>query len=195
MQPSGLGRRWTPSSGNTSTPKVSRRSSTRALRPGWRRPGQRRGEQVSWLSVLKESGNRSPARCRTREGSGRKASAPGTYGRGLPRVRQTACAEERPFRRLHRMQRVPECKFTKPVLVKTGAVCPKCGEGMSSSARAARGNPSTAVRATRRATSPRESPLREKCRSAARIFSQGDQGAEECVKCGFSRVREPASDE
>jgi len=81
--------------------------------------------------------------------------------------------------------------------VKTGAVCPKCGEGDVVKRKSRKGKPfygcSRYPACDFVSWNP---PSGEKCpQCGADLFAKGTKGAEECAKCGFSRVREAGADE
>ena len=87
----------------------------------------------------------------------------------------------------------PDCRFTKPILTKTGAICPKCGEGDVVKRKSRKGKPfygcSRYPDCDFVSWGP---PSGEKCpQCGGQLFMKGTK-TEECLKCGFTRPREKA---
>ncbi len=154
--------------------------------------------KVSWLSVLKEFWESFTRTMQDAEKApAEKLPPPEPTGEDCPECGKPLVLKNGRFGDFIACSGYPECKFTKPVLVKTGAVCPKCGEGDVVKRKSRKGKPfygcSRYPACDFVSWNP---PSGEKCpQCGADLFAKGTKGAEECVKCGYSRVREPTSDE
>ena len=153
---------------------------------------------VSWLSVLGEFWD---AFTRTMQDAEKapaeKLPPPEPTGEDCPECGKPLVLKNGRFGDFIACSGYPDCKFTKPVLVKTGAVCPKCGEGDVVKRKSRKGKPfygcSRYPACDFVSWNP---PSGEKCpQCGADLFAKGTKGAEECAKCGFSRVREAGADE
>ncbi len=87
----------------------------------------------------------------------------------------------------------PECKHTQPLLVKTGAVCPKCGEGDVVKRKSRRGKVfygcSRYPECDFVSWNPPSGNACPECGSA--MMSTGKKGGEECPKCGYAVTSAP----
>ncbi|MDK2958203.1 MAG: topoisomerase [Synergistaceae bacterium] len=91
----------------------------------------------------------------------------------------------------------PECRFTRPVLVKTGAVCPKCGTGDVVKRKSRKGKPfygcSRYPECDFVSWNPPSGKECPKCGAA--MMTTGRKGGEECPKCGYVPPKETRDDD
>lgn len=91
----------------------------------------------------------------------------------------------------------PECRFTRPVLVKTGAVCPKCGTGDVVKRKSRKGKPfygcSRYPDCDFVSWNPPSGKDCPECGAA--MMTTGRKGGEECPKCGYVPPRETRDDD
>jgi DNA topoisomerase-1 len=153
--------------------------------------------KVSWLSVLKEFWS---AFTRTMT-EAEKAPAetpppPEPTGEACPECGKPLVLKNGRFGDFIACSGYPECRFTKPVLVKTGATCPKCGEGDVVKRKSRKGKPfygcSRYPGCDFVTWNPPSGDTCPQC--GADLFSKGAK-SEECLRCGFSRLKKESSDE
>lgn len=153
---------------------------------------------VSWLSVLEEFWEAFTHTMQDAEKApAEKLPPPEPTGEACPECGKPLVLKNGRFGDFIACSGYPDCKFTKPILVKTGAVCPKCGEGDVVKRKSRKGKPfygcSRYPACDFVSWNP---PSGEKCpQCGAALFAKGTKGAEECMKCGFTRVRETAANE
>ncbi|MEA4952011.1 type I DNA topoisomerase [Aminivibrio sp.] len=91
----------------------------------------------------------------------------------------------------------PECRFTRPVLVKTGAVCPKCGTGDVVKRKSRKGKPFYGCSRYPECDFVSWNPPsgRECPECGAAMMTTGRKGGEECPKCGYVPPKETRDDD
>ncbi len=91
----------------------------------------------------------------------------------------------------------PECRFTRPVLVKTGAVCPKCGTGDVVKRKSRKGKPFYGCSRYPECDFVSWNPPsgRDCPECGAAMMTTGRKGGEECPKCGYVPPRESRDDD
>ncbi len=91
----------------------------------------------------------------------------------------------------------PECRFTRPVLVKTGAVCPKCGTGDVVKRKSRKGKPFYGCSRYPECDFVSWNPPsgRDCPECGAAMMTTGRKGGEECPKCGYVPPRETRDDD
>ncbi|MGD9820248.1 MAG: type I DNA topoisomerase [Aminobacteriaceae bacterium] len=91
----------------------------------------------------------------------------------------------------------PECRFTRPVLVKTGAVCPKCGTGDVVKRKSRKGKPFYGCSRYPECDFVSWNPPsgRECPECGAAMMTTGRKGGEECLKCGYVPPKETRDDD
>ena len=154
--------------------------------------------KVQWLSVLKEFWE---AFTRTMEAAETARAvpppAPEPIGENCPECGKPLVLKNGRFGEFIACSGYPACKYTRPVLVKTGAVCPKCGKGDVVKRKSRKGKPfygcSRYPDCDFVSWNPPSGSSCPQC--GASLMSTGKKGGEECVKCGYAGTREVPEDE
>jgi len=154
--------------------------------------------KVQWLSVLKEFWE---AFTRTMEVAETARAVPPPppepIGEDCPDCGKPLVIKNGRFGEFIACSGYPECKYTRPVLVKTGAVCPKCGKGDVVKRKSRKGKPfygcSRYPDCDFVSWNPPSGSSCPQC--GASLMSTGKKGGEECAKCGYSGKREVPEDE
>ena len=154
--------------------------------------------KVQWLSVLKEFWE---AFTRTMEVAETARAvpppAPEPIGENCPECGKPLVLKNGRFGEFIACSGYPACKYTRPVLVKTGAVCPKCGKGDVVKRKSRKGKPfygcSRYPDCDFVSWNPPSGSSCPQC--GASLMSSGKKGGEECVKCGYAGTREVPEDE
>ena len=144
--------------------------------------------KIPWLSVLKDFWrNFTVTMAEAETAPAAQLPPPEPIGEDCPECGKPLVLKNGRFGEFIGCSGYPECRFTRPVLVKTGAVCPKCGTGDVVKRKSRKGKPfygcSRYPECDFVSWNP---PSGNDCpQCGAAMMSTGRKGGEECPKCGY----------